>query len=75
MISFQTDDLDAAHHFPLGTDLILAQNLPRRLDLDRVVNWSPFFFPKDFVRGNFGLTLENFQLDMERLLLEGQHVT
>ena len=71
VISFAADNLDAAFQFALSTDLMMAQNLPRHLNPDQASNWTPVFFPKDFVRGNFGLTLENFQLDTDRLLLEG----
>ena len=53
----------------------MAPNLPKQLDKKKSENWAPVFFPKDFVRNNFGLTLENFQLDIERLLLEGKRVT
>ena len=49
--------------------------MPRQLDLKQLEDWAPVFFPKDFVRTNFGLTLENFELDVERLMLEGSRVT
>jgi len=29
--------------------------------------WAPIFFPKDFVRNNFGLIKENFSLPDETL--------
>ena len=49
----------------------MAQNLPRTLDKNEINNWNPVFFPKDFIKNNFALLMENYQLDDERLLLEG----
>ena len=33
VISFKNDNLENQYCFPIGTDLILAQNLPRHIDL------------------------------------------
>lgn len=75
VISMQRDDLTLEHKFPLNTDLIMSQNLPRDLERRDEQGWQPFFMPKDFVRVNLGINTENFALAEETLLEKGREVT
>ena len=69
------DDLDALRKYPLGTDLLVSQNLPRTIiDVDKE-GWQPHFLAKDFIRINFGINTENFKLDEKQLLDFGKKVT
>ena len=62
MIRVDHDDPNANYKYPLNTDLIMSQNLPRSINDKEKEGWKPFFFPKDFVKINFALKLENFVL-------------
>ena len=75
MISLTHDNLEAQHCFPLGPELLLAQNLPTHLNQDQEIGWMPFFFPKDFIKTHLGINTENFALDDNRLLQLGKQVT
>ena len=69
------DVLSGLHRFPLNTDLLMSRNLPRNiLDAENHV-WQLFFLPKDFVRENMGITIDNFALDDEALLQSGKQVS
>jgi len=48
-------------------DLIMASNLPRDINKDEEQGWQPIFLPKDFVKANIGITLENYKLSEQRL--------
>jgi hypothetical protein len=75
VISLEHDDLDAQYVFPLNTDLIMSQNLPRDILRGQEHGWQPFFFPKDFVKEHLGITTDNFTLDDECLLESGKQVS
>ena len=66
------DDPNGQLCYPLGPDLLVSQNLPTHLNADEDEGWAPFFFPKDFVKENFGITTENFQLGDDKLFQLGQ---
>ena len=68
VISLEHDNLDAQHKYPLNTDLLLSQNLPRHLNDNDDEGWEPFFLTKEFTRINLGITTENFALSEEELL-------
>ena len=68
VISLEHDNLDAPHKYPINTDLLLAQNLPRTLNADDEEGWEPFFLTKEFTRVNIGITTDNFALNDEALL-------
>lgn len=75
VISLASDDLEAQHCYPLNIDLLLSQNLPRKLDEDGEQGWQPFFLGKDFVRTNLGITTDAFQLEDQALLQAGRDVS
>ena len=75
VISLQHDDLNANHMYPLNIDLMMAANLPRDVDKDKEAGWQPIFLPKDFVRTNIGITLDNYRLDEEQLLSAAIQIT
>jgi hypothetical protein len=75
VISLEHDDLDVKHKYPINTDLLLSQNLPRDLDDGDEEGWEPFFLSKDFTRINIGITTENFVLNEEEMLQAGREVT
>ena len=72
MISLKHTNLDGNLCFPLGPDLLLAQNLPTHLNPDQEEGWMPLFFPKDFVKTHIGITTENFLLGDDELLKLGK---
>ena len=72
VISLQHDDLQAQLKYPLGTDLLLAQNLPRTLYDGDGTGWQPFFLAKDFVKANFAITTELFRMEEAALLQAAQ---
>ena len=51
------------------------QNLPKTIHEDSETEWKPYFFPKDFVNENLGITTENYKIKERELLKHGKDIT
>ena len=71
----KVDNLGGRHSHILANDLMIAQNLPTNLNNEEDEEWSPAFFPKDFVNTHMGITKENFAINDEQLLEYGKQVS
>ena len=69
------DNLRRKHSHTLANDLMIAQNLPTNLNNEEDEEWSPAFFPKDFINTHIGITKENFAINDEQLLEYGKQVS
>ncbi len=75
VISISRDHLQQNLCYPLNSDMMLCQNLPRSLNNLDEEGWKPFFLPKDFVLLHLGIQKEHFQLSEEALMLHGKEIT
>ena len=75
VISLRRDDLNAKHIFPLGTDLLMSHNLPRKIDNAKDGGWQPHFLAKDFAQPNFHITMDAFKMEEQDLLDAGADIT
>ena len=54
---------------------MLNQNLPRTIQEESETEWQPHFLPKDFIKENIGITIENYQIEERELLKLGKDIT
>ena len=71
VVTLSQYDPEDRHVYPLNTDLLVALNLPTHLMDNEDAAWRSYFLPKDFVKANFGITMEAHQLNEEMLMEKG----
>ena len=75
VISVCHDDESASRVYPIGTDKLVASGLPVVPRRRREPDWTPYFWPKDFVKTHKDMTFENYRLGEKRMLKYGQILT
>ena len=53
-------DVNQVRVFPITTDLLLAQGLPTMPTKRRHADWSPYFYPKEWVKEHRNVELSDF---------------